>query len=305
MATKTARVIEVLRSVYPTAKTVTRCEDIDADFVLIEPLYFTMTPDDIDPVKTVKQLKEHPARKILYCSEKSIFRMDPDLRTSLIDACDVVTVNCKFMRNLFDYLQTNIQLHWLCDPVPDVFFNPGFTEKKKQILATGYIAWHKNTADVIEVFKRLEGTTIERKYIGSNGLWSNVPISNHSRSLQSELYKNCDSVIEEVARDELAYEMRRTRFGLWLAYHDTFSFSTHEMMMSGVLIMGSNHGLASEIPARASGSVEEQVKTIKRVLAKSDDVLDKESKKVANWARKRVSFDAFFNQFKVILNSFN
>ena len=174
VATKTARVMETLKKAYPSAAAVTTCEDIDAEFVLVEPLYFTMQ-QPLPPMELVRQLANVKARKILYCSEKSIFRMHPKLRNALIDACDIVTVNCAFMRNLFPYLEINIPVVTLCDPIPEhIFFNPDPLRKTPHILAMGYIIWHKHVEGIIEVFKRLEGV-VERTYIGSNRLLVQCP----------------------------------------------------------------------------------------------------------------------------------
>lgn len=303
MATKTVRVIEALKRNYPTAKTITNASDINADVVLIEPLRFTMEQiegceenDDL-----LDLLEASDAYKILYCSEKAIFRTDPMLYSRLFHICDVITVNCDFMRGLMNCLPKHPPIRPLCDPIPDEFFFPGATKKKKQVIATGQIDWHKNVTGLIEVYEQLKGV-VERKYIGSVGLWRNADVSPLQNEMQSKLYAQCDTVIEEAGRAEIAEHFQESMLGLWVAYHDTFASGLHEMLRCGVLVTAANHGLSPEVPVIAASGVANQVAQIKELLLTPPEVLEKQAKQVADRAKERCSYDTFQSQFQTILS---
>ena len=122
MGTKTHRVLEALRDVYPRTQGICDAGEITADTVLIEPLRFTLSMrryEDQRNYESVKQLihglRNHESRKILYCSELTLMRMPHDLREQVVGLSDVVTANCKFQANVFKYVNVSTN-HVLCDP---------------------------------------------------------------------------------------------------------------------------------------------------------------------------------------------
>ena len=300
LSTKTARVIEALQTVYPTVKTITHPKDIVSDVVLIEPLLFTMRACDYTIEEMIDELEASKAYKILYCSEKSILRMNHIIRNRIVKICHVITINCEFQRKVFQYVQIEKPLYRLCDPIPEIFCKPDESEKQMGILSTGHIAWFKNTEEVIKIFKSLKGV-LPRTYIGSNNLWSNMEITDHSKQLQEELYEHCDMVFSEVARKQLAQEMKKTWLGLWIGYHDTFAFSLQEMMRCGVIIIGANHGLAPEVPIHVGSSTKEKIELIKGFTKDPVKKLDSISNEVANWAFRNSSYETFLRQLQKIL----
>ena len=301
MGNKSARVVDVLRTVYPNVSTITSAKDINAEIVFIEPLLFFMDwCEGFNVDEELEALQNSSALKVLYNSELALMRMNHNKRTSLIAACDIVTTNCEFHRNLLGYLHIDKPLHLLCDPVPDDFHNYKSPRKKMELIVVSYISWFKNTTEVIEIFKRLEGV-IKRKYVGSNSLWSNVPILPTSIRLQRELYKNCDTVFPELNRLQLAKEMRKSRFGLWVAYHDAYSYSVQEMLRSGVIIVGSNHGLTHEIPIETATGAKSKVELIKKLMEQPIPELNKRSLEISEWAKTFSSYDVFLDQVKGII----
>lgn len=159
MRTKTYRVVEALKDVYPRTRVICNSADIEADTVLIEPL------DGI-----IYGLSRHKGRKILYCSELGLLRLPPKVRTQLLGAVNTVTANCRFQAKLFKYIDVNIG-GILCDPIPDIFRRKSnYQDAPPRIVATGNVSWQKNAPQVTEVFKALKGI-VERVYIGSASLW--------------------------------------------------------------------------------------------------------------------------------------
>lgn len=308
MGTKTFRAIEALKQVYPKTQTICNAADITADTVLIEPLRFTMPTDDYNdrPYETVDQLLEglhaSPSKKVLYCSELALMRMNPAIRTQLIACCDLITTNCKFQAQVFKYAGVYSD-HLLCDPVPDVFIpQVNYNTRETRIVATGNISWQKNAQQVIEVFKALKGI-VKRVYIGSGNLWFDATADPIVQNLQETLYANCDDVVREATTTQVVNTFHHSRFGLWVAFHDVFATAAQEMIMSGMPIVTARHGLASEIPVCNVSGVTEQVKAIKHLLTQDDDSLTQQSQALTKWSKDNVSYTAFHAQLKNILTT--
>ena len=114
MRTKTYRVVEALKDVYPRTRVICNSADIEADTVLIAPLRFALSSgshgDRCEPLNgIIYGLSQHKGRKILYCSE-----------LGLLGAVNTVTANCRFQAKLFKYIDVNVG-GILCDPIPDIF----------------------------------------------------------------------------------------------------------------------------------------------------------------------------------------
>ena len=308
MGTKTYRVLEALRDVYPRTQGICDASEITADTVLIEPLRFTLPTESYGDkeYETVEQLiytlRACKSKKILYCSELTLMRMPHFLREQVLGVCDCVTANCKFQANVFKYVGVHTS-HILCDPVPDVFLSRlSYKERKPRLVATGNVSWQKNAPQVTEVFKGLKGA-VERVYVGSASLWYDASEEEGPQRLQEELYANTDRVVHEATTDQIAEEFRNARFGFWCAYHDTFATGAQEMMMSGIPVVAAKHGLASEIPVWSASGVRTQVEAIKRLLNETDESLEKQSERISKWADENVSYAAFQGQLKEVLRS--
>ena len=306
MGTKTYRVLEALRDVYPRTQGICDASEITADTVLIEPLRFTLPTEDYGECESVEKLihglRNHESRKILYCSELTLMRMPHLLREQVVRLSDVVTANCKFQANVFKYVNVHTN-HILCDPVPDVFLSRlSYKERKPRLVATGNVSWQKNAPQVTEVFKGLKGA-VERVYVGSASLWYDASEEEGPQRLQEELYANTDRVVREATTSQIAEEFQNARFGLWCAYHDTFATAAQEMMMSGMPVVAAKHGLASEIPVWSASGVRAQVEAIKRLANETDESLEEQSDRISKWARENVSYAAFQGQLKEVLRS--
>ena len=302
MSAKTARVVEALSEVYPNPKVVTNSWEIDADTLLIEPLRFwlSVTEGYEDADTLLDNLKEYDGRKILYCSEMTLLRFQPELRNRLLKLCDVVTANCKFQARLFWYV--NVHPRILCDPIPLSFYKDStyYLDRKETIVASGNISWTKNVHGLIEVFKGLKGH-VERVYIGSAKLWSTGTQDQSAHRLEDALYDVCDRVIEDATQQEVIEAFTSARFGVWVAYHDVFATAVHEMLLSGLNVVTAKHGLARELPVSVGSGTADLINSVMALSVSSPEELQAKSDENAQWATKRVAYPAFLGQLKSIL----
>ena len=291
MSVKTYRVLEALRNIYPKSTGVSRVSQITADTVLVEPLWFTMQEG-----ARLQELIETDAKKVLYCSEFTMLRLNPVTRSSIIEMVDSIIVNCDFQAKLFRAFGIPVS-GLLCDPVPDRF-HPSPERSTNQVVACGHVSWIKNTEQVIKVFGKLEGKA-ERVYVGSASLWSTAgPVED---MLQEALYEVCDIVLEDITPYEVMHHFQQARVGFWCAFHDCFATIVHEMLRCGLPVVAGPHGLTNELPVEAIVGPQSQVNSICNILDLSDEMYQKLSDQYAGWARKRVSYDTFVSQFQSIL----
>ena len=144
---------------------------------------------------------------------------------------------------------------------------------------------------------------IERVYIGSASLWYDTSNEDVPQRLQDALYAHTDRVVHEATTPQMVDEFHNARFGLWLAYHDTFASGLHEMLMAGMPVVAAKHGLAAEIPVCSVSGVRAQVDAIKRLADEPDDALEERSKRISRLAYETVSYSAFQDQMKDVLNA--
>ena len=299
MQTKTYRVRDALEEYFPTSKTVYKIEDITADIVLVEPLWYILKPGH-EPIEywenQMNALKAVEAKKIIYGSEFSLLRVHPYWRKEFIAQGDIVTANCKFLRRLFNYVGIS-GTELLTDPM-DARFVPGSFERKKRVVAMGSISWMKNTKHLIEVFKRLEGE-VERVYIGSARLWGYI--DKVFEELQAELFEHTDRIIPDASMLESILELQQAKVGFWCAYHDTFSSCTHEMLACGMPVVAVPHGHAGELPVNIESDINNQVDKILEIANMPDDKYTKMSNELAVWSRAHNSNSVFASQLREII----
>ena len=307
---KTYSVLEALKQVYPRTRGIADSSEIQADTVLIEPMRFALPiiagdgadRDYENNHALLTGLKECKSRKVLFCTEFSLLRMAPALRNEVVKVCDLVTTSFEFQRRLFKYININSN-HILRDPISPMFLgNTDYKNRRTEVIATGNVSWEKNSQQVIEVFKALKGV-VKRVYVGSASFWYDATNDPLQQRLQEELYKHTDEVVKECTLQQLAARFQQSRFGLWVAWHDTTATAVHEMLASGMLVTAAKHGLASEIPVWSASGVSSQVEAIKRLLGESDAALDEESKRASKWIKENASYEAFHKQVQQVLKA--
>ena len=175
-------------------------------------------------------------------------------------------------------------------------------ERASQIVALGNISWQKNTQHLIELYKALEGK-LKRVYVGSHSLWWAQDQDPTSIRLQNELYEHCDEVIPECTIAELAKLFYKSKYGAWVATHDTTATAAISMFRAGIPVVGAAHGYADEIPVRTARGLSAQVQAVEEMLAMDDEEMAVWSEHVAEWCEKNVSYLAFIDQLNAVLRT--
>jgi hypothetical protein len=228
--------------------------------------------------------------------------MPSSLRNEVIEICDVVTCNSQFLVNAFKYIGI-ICNHILIEPIPALFEpSGGYSQRDAVVVAMGNVSWEKNSPQVSAVFKRLKGR-VKTCYIGSASLWHENTTNPLAQRLEEELFANTDAIIREATTPEVAAVLTKARFGLWVAYHDTYATTTHEMIMSGLATVSARHGLASALPLDIQSGVENQADAVLRLVERRDDELEENAKRLTRWAHANVSYAAFQKQVASILKA--
>ena len=298
MPIKIARVGAILKENFPRSKVVTQFEELSSDYIIIDAAYCQILTSANKERwgKFLEFLKNRPdAIKLLMCSELSLMRMLPDDVKELVQSVDHIAVNCHFLQKVLVY-QDIYAARILCDPIPDEFFEPATAEREPAVVALGNISWYKNSMQVIDVFRELEGQGVKRIYLGSAAFWGDSRNLETAARLQQELYDVCDEVIEDAVQSEVVEVMKRCRAGLWVCIHDVFATSVHEMLASGLCVIGANHGLSDELPFPAYTESTDMATAI--IEAIKSERWNIRSEKAREWAQDRVTTDVFLSQLR-------
>ena len=299
MGGKYAHVEEALRLRYPDVRRVFDVDDIDANLVIVDPVWFR------PPHHTANERLEHLerflrkgfSRVMLYCSDASLMVMPDRLRRQLIPAVNWVTHNSIYQQHA---LRTRGIYHseFLCDPIPGIF-SP--SRKEKRVYMAGQINWEKRTADLIRIYDALRYTDFETVYLGSATLWgeqqAEAEMSTRFR-LQSELREVCDVFVGNAHASEVAQWANSSAHHVMVSQHDCCSQAQQEAALSGCVLWGLSHPLNAERPVYQFASPDELV----GALIDMDLVsLDSRSRQVRQHALERWSYEAFLTQFENIL----
>ena len=144
---------------------------------------------------------------------------------------------------------------------------------------------------------------MRRVYVGSHSLWRSVDQDATAIRLQNELYEQCDEVITECTIAELAKLFYKSKFGVWVATHDTTATGTISMLRAGIPVMGAAHGYSDEIPTRTARGLNAQVQAVEDMLEMDDEEMGVWSEHVADWCEENVSYSAFIDQLNGVMRS--
>ena len=175
-------------------------------------------------------------------------------------------------------------------------------EREAQIVAVGNISWQKNTQHLIKLYKALEGK-VRRVYVGSHSLWRSADQDASAIRLQNELYEHCDKVVPECTISELAKLLYQSRYGAWVAMHDTTATGTISMLRAGIPVVGAAHGYSDEIPTRTARGLSAQVQAVEDMLEMDDEEMGVWSEYVSDWCENNVSYSAFIDQLNGVMRS--
>ena len=213
------------------------------DIVFVDWMWFCVIKDDAQPVDRVKAFIEIPNHKIIYGSEFCVSSMPRQLITSAVEKADMVLHNSNQLRNL--YRTIGIHDSWfLSDPVPPIFAPSMF--KTPRLICVGQISEAKNTEAAITIFEGLEGTGIERYFLGGMSLWGDIPEDKGVIALQNRVRDAADVFIENGTQEEVAKACNGATFYAHFAIHDVSSYAGQENMSAGNIVFGLTHPILRE-----------------------------------------------------------
>ena len=296
--------ISVLSNRY-RIRTVTTLSEIGSDYVIIDAVFFGCLDarGSYQFAELAEQLtavkRKSPDRKmLLWCAEKTFLRMPPVHREAILSCMDAVVVTDPYIENLFKAINV-VPIGYLCDCInPDVF-RPG--EKELSVIHVGALKHIKNIDWVIDIYERLEGTGIQRIYLGSAALWSSENRI-EDQVLIEKIQSITETYIPNASIAEVAYQNAHAAFTVNNTWHDCSSRANEELLMSGVISIYGEHPLFNGRPGFKVKTPQEAVEKISELTdgftQPPDPILHKESR---SWALANVSDEIFLKQFENLM----
>ena len=290
MSVKYARVEEALSMRY-TVRRLSDVEDVNADIVIVDPLWFTWG-GDIDE-KTEAFLCCGFERVLICGSESNLLYWPHRLRARVvIQDATWRTHNSRYQRQ---FLRTCgiYDSQYLCDPVPESLFYPA--TKAPRIYASGQISWEKRTESLVELYTYLQGSHVETCYVGSATTWGDDdnPESLSERfRLQALLQDVTDTFHGNVTQAQVARISNTSQFFMHVAEHDTSCQGEQEAAMGGACLFGLGHPINAERPVRQFVDIAECAEAILQTR-----ITSRANTKVHDFAMRNWSYEAFLKQF--------
>ena len=294
MHTKVARVRRASSSLYQM-HVGSDLGSMRSAFLLIEPLYFRM-----EKTFDLSELAQHPAKKILYCSEMEVFRWTGSFRKELLGICDVVTCNCDYQASLFSAVSIENPIR-LIDPISEDDFVPG--EKRLKLVSLGRISEIKGSPFIAELFKLLSPLPVETAYIGGASLWGEA--SEVDAALETEIREHADVFHQNILPEFVPKALADSTYFTGAAIHDVFSSSHAEALMSGCVSVSGEHPIYAERPGFSGNRTPEAI--VERMAKQTRGFTRMPDKRMGiasrEWALKNCSFEVFRTQLVNLLGS--
>lgn len=99
---------------------------------------------------------------------------------------------------------------------------------------------------MLEIFSKLEGSGVERYYIGGVYVWGNNSQDRDSGELHNSIKNVAYIFVENATQDEMAAIINESAFYAHVSYHDVSSCSFQENMMAGNIPFGLTHPVVRE-----------------------------------------------------------
>lgn len=294
MRVKTSSVVQAVQKVYHITMS-DKLEDLTDKIMLVEPLSIQMHHD---PESALAQLEDHPAKKILACSELAMLRIKGSYRDRLLKMSNVVTASCEYLMKILTALGANNVLVFN-DAVDCELFKP--KRKHKYIVCTGLISTYKNSEFIVDLFKRLwdEKKNYKTVYIGGANLWGNA--TKKDFELEAEIKSYSDIFLENVSVNVVAKWLSKAAIYVNDTIHDVFSQSHAEALMSGCLMVCGCHPIYQERPGiHGLVGVDEFMDVLNKETDKFDRLPDVPSSH-RDWAVANLSGDAFLSRLQEVL----
>ena len=240
---KYARVEEACGDEYHCKRISDTSEVEPEDIVFADWLWFCATPGR-SMIDQVKALIELTNLKVIYGSELCVLTSPHKIIQRLIENVDLVTHNTEYQRKLYRVINI-FNSRFLSDPVPESLFYPHSMDKKRRLVCVGQISEAKRSGMVLEIFKKLQDSGVERFYIGGCMAWGSG-FSKKDAELHNQIKEASDSFIENATQQELVEIVNESAFYGHVSYHDVASSSCQENMSAGNIIFGLTHPMLRE-----------------------------------------------------------
>lgn len=278
----------ILDAVVPTNKIVEKSEGIN------------YPPSEVIQIFIEEFLAEkasHPDRKfLLWCAEKSILRWMPEHRDAILKNVDLLAVTDPYLWQLLQAIEI-VPSGFLCDAVNPDLFRPA-AKRNMSVISVGALKYIKNIDYIIDVYARLEGTGVNRIYLGGASLWSqeNRP---EDHALIESIEAVTDVYMPNASVVEVAYQNAHAAISVNNTWHDCSSRANEELLMSGVIWLHGEHPLFKGRPGYTVKTPEAAVEKIYELTDGFKELpapqLHAQSRQ---WALENVSTDIFLEQFK-------
>ena len=292
---KYGRVQEALSSQY-TVRRVSHLEDVNADIVIVDPLWFVC--GDIEE-RSAEFLCCGFERVLVCGSDANLLQWPERLRAQVVkQEATWRTHNSRYQQGFFRTCGI-YDSHFLCDPVPEYIFYPA--KKAVRVYACGQISWEKRTELLVELFTYLQGSHIETCYIGSASTWGDDDnpkgVSRRFR-LQDALEDVTDIFLGNVTQAETAHYSNTSLHHMHVAEYDVSCQNMQEAGMGGAILWGLTHPICSERPVHQFTDI---AQCAEAMLASATSVAPEADMQVYEYAMKHWSYEAFLKQFRRIV----
>ena len=297
MGLKYARVEEALRLRYPNVRRVWDVDQVNADVVIVDPLWFKHGERDTRLQVLDEFLRQNYGCVLLFGAEQFLMVMPDELRRRLLPNVTWVTHCSRYQQHVFRTRGIHNSTY-LSDPIPEIFA-PG--TKVSRVYTASQVNWEKRTNHLIEIYAALQYTPIETVFVGSATMWGEH-ISNIERGvrfrLQSDLESVCNTFVGNAAAQEVSVWANTSMHHVHVGQHDVSSPNQQEAALSGCVLWGMGHPLNEERPVYQYRHAREIVDAM---LKMERSEWQKRSEMVREFALRHWSYEAFLTQFARLL----
>lgn len=266
---------------------VNQLETLNVGDIFVEPLFFKeQTEEEFETCIAI--LKAWPGRKVLLCSEMEVLRWSGEKASKITESVDEIYASCWYQKNLMEMIGIHAQ-KVVYEPVNAHLFFPA--QKSESVIAIGSPTLVKNVDALIKIFAGLEGSGLQRIYIGGPIVWGQLTGMKNESAFDYIMKKHealkavSDVYYGPSSQTFIAYMLSKAKYYLNFAYHETCCRTAMEALLSGTGILAGKHPLFSEYPCVAHGlspdACIELIETIPEVP------------ETRQWALENVSYSAF------------
>lgn len=256
--------IENLVRAMPTIRIVTDIADV-GNITITEPLWFTASDDFNERVEAYQVYK---GLKILWTSDLSFTKWKGEKREAILDATDVVAGNSPYMRDILS-IYAEDKVAYLTDPfdIRQVEIQP---VREHSIYANSHIIIEKGINDIIDIYTGLQGSGLERIFIGSTDNWGMTINPETSHKLDAELEQVCDKRIRHASRADVMKVASNAWIGMSFARYETFGYSMIEALAGGCHVFCGKHLAYRDRPVNICDSPLDAINKIEDFILEYD-----------------------------------